>query len=36
MMGDPKVMNDAYIKKRRMLEVERLSFSPSFVQTPNA
>jgi hypothetical protein len=36
MTGDPKVINDAYIKKSLMLDVATPSFSPSLVQTPKA
>jgi hypothetical protein len=34
--GEPKVINDAYIKNNLMLEVATPSFSPNLVHTPNA
>ncbi len=36
MSGDPKVKNDAYMKNKRILEVEKFNFSPSLLQTPKA
>jgi len=35
MTGEPKVRNDAYIKKILILEIGISNFSPSLVHTPN-
>jgi hypothetical protein len=36
MMGDPRVINELYMKNKRMLSMGKLSFSPNFEQTPKA